>query len=118
MSIPVQGTVGFAAYVSGGVGAQGGAAKSSEGFRDIYEEARGSYSVDDAVRRTMENAGIELTDREKEILKLKAMIREIEAALREVEEGESDLTGEEIQELKAKLQELKQQLYSMQFGLM
>ncbi len=118
MSIPVQGTVGFAAYASGAVGAQGGAAKSSEGFRDIYEEMKGEYSVDDAWRRTMADAGIELTDREKEILRLKAMIREIEAALREVEEGNSELTGEEIQELKARLQELKQQLYSMQFGLM
>ncbi len=118
MSVPVQGTVGIAACSSGAVGAQGGAAKSSEGFRDIYEEAKGAYSAGDAVRRTMANAGIVLTDREKEILELKALIRAIEAALREVEEGTSDLTVEEIQELKAELQRLKQQLYSMQFNLM
>ncbi len=118
MNIPIQGTVGSAAFGSGAVGAQGGAAKSSEGFRDVYEEARSAYSADDAVRQTMESAGIVLTDREKEILRLKALIREIEAALREVEEGKSDLSVEEIQELKSKLQELKQQLYAMQFNLM
>ena len=117
MGVPVQ-AAGSAVFYSSTVGAQGGAAKSSEGFRDIYEEMKGEYSVDDAWRRTMADAGIELTDREKEILRLKAMIREIEAALREVEEGTSDLSAEEIQELKAQLQELKQQLYSMQFGLM
>ncbi len=118
MSVPVQGTVGFAAFAGGMVGAQGGAAKSSEGFRDIFEEARGGYSVDDAWRRTAEKEGIVLTNREKEILEIKALIRQIEAALREVEEGKSDLTAEEIQELKAQLQELKQRLNMMQFGLM
>ncbi len=108
----------WAPYAGGTVGAQGGAAKSSEGFRDVYEEARSAYSADDAVRQTMESAGIVLTDREKEILRLKALIREIEAVLREVEEGNSELSVEEVQELKAELQRLKEQLYAMQFNLM
>ncbi len=116
MSFPIQFTSESTA-LAGRVGAQGSAAKSSEGFRDIYESVKGAYSGDEAVNRTMKNAGIELTDREKEILKLKAMIRAIEAALQKAEEGDSDLSAEEIQELKAELQRLKEQLYSMQFGL-
>ena len=118
MNIPVQGMSGIAASAASMLGAQGGAAKGSEGFREVYENARGAYSANDAVARTMKSAGIELTKREKEILELKALIRKIEAALREAEEGNSELSAEEIQELKAELQELKQQLYSMQFNLM
>ncbi len=117
MGVPVQ-AAGSAVFYSSTVGAQGGAAKSSEGFRDIFEEARGAYSANDTVRQTTEKEGVVLTKREKQIMELKSMISRIEAALREAEEGNSELSAEELQELKAKLKALKEQLYAMQFNLM
>ncbi len=116
MSFPVQMLGQSAALAGGTVGAQGGASKESEGFRDVL---RGVYEGENALERikARDRSSPALSERDKEIIELKMMIAQIEAALREAEEGNSDLSADEIKELKAQLQELKQRLCALQFNL-